>query len=91
MELKEKVENALRSRFQVDHIRLLDDDGVYGFVVSPDFRGLSAIDRQTLIDRALRDPAMKLTKREHRQVLAIAPMTPVEFDVIGPVGVGSRD
>lgn len=91
MDLKEKVEHALRSHFQVDHIQLVDEDGVYGFVVSPDFRGLSAIDRQTRIDQALRDPSTSLTRREHRQILAIAPLTPVEFDVIGPVGVGSGD
>jgi hypothetical protein len=91
VDLKDKVEHALRSHFQVDHIQLVDEDGLYGFVVSPDFKGLSAIDRQTRIDQALRDASMSLTKREHRQILAIAPLTPVEYDVLGPVGVGSSD
>lgn len=91
VDLKEKIEKALRSRFQIDHIQLVDEDGVYGFVVSPDFRGLSAIDRQTRVDQALRDPSMHLTRPEQRQILAIAPLTPAEFQVIGPVGVGPAD
>jgi acid stress-induced BolA-like protein IbaG/YrbA len=91
VDLKEKIEKALRSRLQVEHIQLVEEDGVYGFVVSPDFRGLSAIDRQKRVDQALRDPSTSLTKPEHRQILAIAPLTPAEFRVIGPVGVGSTD
>jgi hypothetical protein len=45
---------------------------------------MSATDRQTLIDDALHDPAGKLTKLEIRQILAIAALTPAEFEVRGP-------
>ncbi len=90
MDLKEKVETALRRHFESDHIELVEDDGVYGFVVSPRFQSLSAIDRQILIDRALRDPSSKLSKRESRQILVIAALTPVEYEVRGPGSVGWR-
>jgi acid stress-induced BolA-like protein IbaG/YrbA len=90
MDLKEKVEHALSSHLQVDNIELVDDNGIYGFVVSPDFRGMSAIDRQTLIDHALRDPKAKLSKREFRQILVIAALTPVEYEVRGLGSVGWR-
>jgi stress-induced morphogen len=79
MALKDRVEAALRNRFQVDHIQLDDEDGIYGWVVSPVFRRLSSLDRQTLIDEALRDPSMKLTKREERQIMFIEALTPVEY------------
>jgi stress-induced morphogen len=83
MDLKEKVEKALRSHFQVEHIKLVDDDGIAGFVVSPDFRGVTRPDRRSRIARALRDPSMKLSRREQRRVLIIAPFTPVEYDLFG--------
>jgi stress-induced morphogen len=84
MELKEKVEKALRSRFQVERLKLEDDDGISGFVVSPDFKGISRLDRHNRIARALRDPSAKLTRREQRRVLIIAPLTPAEFVLFGP-------
>jgi acid stress-induced BolA-like protein IbaG/YrbA len=84
VDLKEKVEVALKRYIGPERIQLNDDDGIFGFVVSARFRGMSAIDRQTLIDNALRDPAAKFTKPELRQVLAIAALTPAEFEVRGP-------
>jgi stress-induced morphogen len=91
VDFKEKVEHALRTHFQVEQIKLVDDNGVSGFVVSPDFEGMARADRRTRIDRALRDPSMKLTRREQRRVLLIAPWTPVEFDMLVPDGDDSDE
>ena len=90
MDLKEKVEKALRSSIHSESIRLEDDDGISGFVVSSAFRGLSAIDRQTLIDKALRSPSAGLTRPELRQILVIAALTPAEYEVRGPGRESSR-
>ena len=82
MDLKEKVESALKGAITADRIRLEDDDGISGFVVSYDFRGKSALDRQALIDWALRHSSVKFTKLELRQILAIAALTPAEFETV---------
>jgi acid stress-induced BolA-like protein IbaG/YrbA len=84
MDLKEKVEAALIKSIGPERIQLKDDDGIFGFVVSTEFHGMSAIDRQTLIYDALHNPTSKLTRPELRQVLAIAALTPAEFEVRGP-------
>ena len=90
MDLKEKIEEALRSSIHSESIRLEDDDGISGFVVSSAFRGLSAIERQTLIDQALRDRSAGLTGRNYRQILVIAALTPAEYEVRGPGRESSR-
>ncbi len=84
MELKEKVERALRNHFQVDYLDLVDNEGITGVMVSPDFEGVGRLDRHRRIDRALRDRSGKLTRREQRQVVLIAPYTPTEYGPIGP-------
>jgi hypothetical protein len=84
MDLKEKVEKALRSHFRIEHLDLEDRNGIVGVAVSPDFEGVPRPDRRTRITRALRDPSNKLTRREQRRVLLIAPFTPVEYGPIGP-------
>jgi hypothetical protein len=84
MDLKEKVKKALRSHFQVEQMKLVDKDGISGFVVSPDFKDVATLDRHDRIARALRDPSAKLTRREQRRVLIVAPLTPVEFVLFGP-------
>ena len=66
---------------RVDQIKLVGDNGVSGYVVSPDFEGVARLDRDTQIERALRDPSLKLTRREQRRVLVIAPWTPDEFEM----------
>lgn len=91
MELKEKIEKALRSHFQVEQIDLVDRDGISGIVVSPDFKGVGPLERQRRIARALRDPSIKLSRGEQRRVLLIAPFTPVEFDLFGPNDEDSDD
>lgn len=82
MDLKEKVETALKGAVTATRIRLEDEDGISGFVVSADFRGMSPLDRQTLIDKALRNSAVRLTKPELRQILAIAALTPAEYETV---------
>ena len=46
MDLKEKVEEALKRHIGLVRIQLKDDDGIYGFIISADFVDMSAIDRQ---------------------------------------------
>lgn len=86
MDLKTKVTEALRGALNVDQIRLEDNDGIFGFVVSSQFARMTALDRQTLIQKALNHSPVKLTKAEKRQILAIAGLTPVEYK-----GLGLRD
>ena len=79
MDLKTKVIQALRYAFPVDYVRLEDDDGLSGFVVSPRFKGMDPIDRQELIERAFSRFEPTMTPEEKRRVLAIAPLTPAEY------------
>jgi acid stress-induced BolA-like protein IbaG/YrbA len=79
MDLKEKIVTALSQVLEIDYVRLEDDDGISGFVVSPRFEGTSSLDRQLLIDQALQS----FTPEERRQVLMIAGLTPVEYDAVG--------
>jgi hypothetical protein len=88
MELADKVVMALHKSLKAEYIRLEDDDGISGFVVSPQFEKLSSLDRQQLIDEALRAAADLLTEKERRQVLMIAGITPLEYESVGaPVRV----
>jgi hypothetical protein len=82
VDLKDKVAEALRQALRPDHLQLDDDDGVWGFVVSTQFRQMPALERQVMIENALRNSAFKLTKAELRNVLAIAPLTPAEFEAM---------
>ena len=83
MDLKEKVTKALNGQLNPDRIQLEDDGGISGFVVSKKFDRMPALDRQTLIDKALRGSKIKFTKAELRSVLAIAGLTPAEFAALG--------
>ena len=80
MDLADKIVNALRESMTVEYIRLDTDDDISGFVVSPRFRDLDSLDRQTLIDSVL---DKSLSPQEHRQVLMIAAVTPEEYDFMG--------
>ncbi len=79
-DLLPKVERILRSRFRIDHLELVDDDGIFGSMVSPDFDGVSISDRGVLLDRAFRDPASGLSDRERRRIRLIMKRTPVEYE-----------
>jgi hypothetical protein len=83
MEIREKVLKALRDTFDVHYARLDDDDGITGFIVSPRFRGMSSLDRQELIDRALSQASNLLTPEERRHVVMIAALSPIEYDTAG--------
>ncbi len=90
MHLKEKVAAALKEAIADARLRLEDDDGISGVVVSTEFKGMSSLDRQTLIDQALRRSAVKFSKQERRNILAIAALTPAEFASVDPAFRGSR-
>ncbi len=89
MDLKEKVTAALAEAISDARLRLEDDDGISGFVVSAEFKGMPALDRQTMIDRALRNSTVKFSKQERRHILAIAALTPAEFESVDPTFLGS--
>ena len=80
MDLKDKIISALQKQLNAAYIRLDDDDGVSGFVVSDRFAGMSTLDRQRLIDDAL---SAAITPEESRRVLMIAGLTPAEYDAVG--------
>ena len=83
MDVRDKVINALTNSLEVHYIRLEDDDGITGFVVSPQFRDMSTLDRQGLIENALSRSPKPLTAQEQRQVLMIAGLTPEEYESVG--------
>jgi acid stress-induced BolA-like protein IbaG/YrbA len=72
----------LQAAFDPEEIRLEEDDGISGYVISRKFRGLEAIDRQGMIYDALHDPAVDLQPEEMRQIPAIAALTPEEFPLV---------
>ena len=79
MELRDKVDIALRRALPVQHVELEDDRGIYGMVVSKWFEGVSALNRQLEIDKILRDPSAKITALQRRRVMLIVPLTPREY------------
>jgi len=79
MVVKKKVMAALRETLKADYIWLEENDGVSGYVVSRLFEDKTSLDRQGMIDDALRE----LTPEEHRQVLMIAGLTPIEYESAG--------
>jgi acid stress-induced BolA-like protein IbaG/YrbA len=83
MDIKEKIIKALSQALTIEYIRLEDDDGISGFVVSPQFEGMSTFDRQRLVEDALRNSTAALTPEERRQVLMIAGLSPVEYEAVG--------
>jgi hypothetical protein len=78
VDLLEKVKAALERYFQPELLKLEDDDGISGYVVAQQFRGMSSLDRQTAIDQALRKSEEPLSREENRRVIAIAGLSPEE-------------
>jgi len=78
---KEKIVDALFRALKPEYVRLDDDDGISGIVVSRLFEDMSALDRQTKIDEVL--SAAPLSQDERRKVLMIAGVTPAEFETVG--------
>ena len=82
VDTKEKVAEALRRSIVPDLIDLEDDGGISGIMVSASHRGLTALDRQRLIHKALHSASGKFSKAGLRQVLAIVALTPAEYDAL---------
>ena len=83
MGLPDKIVAALQTPLGAEYIRLDDDDGISGFVVSGRFENMSTLDRQQLIDEAIRDAPDPLSQDEQRRILMIAGMTPMEYESVG--------
>ena len=81
MEIKDKIVNALFQTLKPEYVRLEDDDGISGFVVSHQFEGLSALDRQEKIKGTLQN--VPLSQEDRRRVFMIAALTPVEYEAVG--------
>jgi acid stress-induced BolA-like protein IbaG/YrbA len=81
MDLKEKVMKALFRALNPEYVRLEDDDGISGFVVSRRFEGMSTLDRQAKIEETIQQ--VPLAKEERRRILMIAGLTPVEYEAVG--------
>jgi acid stress-induced BolA-like protein IbaG/YrbA len=82
--LSEKIIAALQAPLNAEYVRLEDDDGISGFVVSRRFENMSTLDRQQLIDEVLRNGPDPLSHEEQRQILLIAGLTPREYDSANP-------
>jgi hypothetical protein len=48
MELKERIVNALVQTLKAEYVRLEDDDGITGFVVSPEGEGHSLAEKRSV-------------------------------------------
>lgn len=83
MDVKDKLIEAFQAALAVHYIRIEEDDGLSGFVVSPQFDGMSTLDRQSIIEAAIDNAPHPLTKVEKRQILMIAGLTPAESDAVG--------
>ena len=84
MGLKEKVAEVLQKEFQPELLHLSDEDGVYGYIVSDCFKKMDSLKRQKAIDKLFREGPVRFTKRELQRILAIAPLTRLEFASQGP-------
>lgn len=83
MAIKDKIINALFRALKAEYIRLEDDDGISGYVVSRQFEGMSTLDRQRLIDSALDNASDTLSPDERNRILMIAGLTPLEYQSVG--------
>lgn len=84
MDLREKLTKTLRLIFKPQYIRLRSDAGVSGYLVSKQFYQMSSLDRQKRLHHALLTGPEKFTKAELRKVIAIAPLTPAEYNALRP-------
>lgn len=81
MDLKDKVIEILVLALKPEFVRLDDEDGISGFVVSRLFEGVSTLDRQGQIEEVLQK--VPLTQEERRRILMIAGLTPEEYEAVG--------
>jgi stress-induced morphogen len=78
VDVKEKIAVVLQAAFEPEELVLDDSDGLGGYVISAKFRGFDSLQRQKMINKALRAPSSGLTKAELREILVIAALTPEE-------------
>lgn len=64
MDVRDKIIDALMDNLEVHYVRLEDDDGITGFIVSPQFRGRSSLERQVMIEYALKTATNPITPVE---------------------------
>jgi hypothetical protein len=83
VDVKDKIMKALWDNLETPYIRLEEDDGISGFVVSPRFEGMPMLDRQAVIDDAISKGPIPLSPEEKRHILMIAGLTPAESDAVG--------
>ncbi len=83
MDIKERVEIALSHFLGDAYVRLEDEDGISGFVVSSRFQGVPTLDRQNLIDNAISEAEPPFAPEEKRHVVMIAALSPSEFSSVG--------
>ena len=81
MDLKDRLVTALAQDLAAEYVRLEDDEGISGYVVSSAFGGMSALDRQERIEETLGKVGMDREQRRH--VLMIAGLTPEEYESVG--------
>lgn len=85
MDLQEKLRRALVGLEPEElRFRAWEDGALSGVLVSRRFRDMPALERQTLIDEALRRSPEKLSKKELGRVLLIAALTPAEAASVEP-------
>lgn len=74
--LIKKIRRSLRQLFPPpDRVRLRDEDGIIGVVVSKRFEGLESLDRINMIWDHLEK---ELTSEERKQIVIILAVTPFE-------------
>jgi hypothetical protein len=81
VDLKDKIIKALLQSLEGEYVRLEDDGGISGFVVSRQFQGMPTLDRQGRIEQALE--GAPLAREERRRILMIAGLTPEEYEAVG--------
>ena len=71
-----KLKRILKRAFpKPDRVRLRDEDGIIGFVISPRFRGLDSSERLAMIWSVL---DAQLTPEERRRIVIMIAVTPEE-------------
>ena len=83
MEVKDEIVNVLQKTLRAEYIRLDDDDGISGFIVSRDFEGMPTLERQQLIDKMLHDFKKTQVNEGQSPILMIAGITPSEYESVG--------
>lgn len=90
MDLQAKTVSALDEAFHPELLTLEEEEGLSGFIVAKGFQGLTGMERQERIQKAL----APLSSAERRRVVMIAALTPAEYGEIGtPIrvrGIGEK-